>query len=214
MSRKAMSTHSLIHYLADIADPRHAKGIRHPQLSTLTIMVRAMLCGTTSLKGIARFARTHVEVLAQYIPLPRNKPPSFSTVQRLSHHVDCEQVCEQFNRWMDQYPDSETMAIDGKSITSTVTETAEGKQTFTSLVSFFGQRSHLIRQVGQLENDKRSEIDWVQELIGRLRIERSVFTLDALHCQKKRWPRLLSKATATSLPSSTTSPRCMKRSPA
>jgi hypothetical protein len=213
MSRKAMSTHSLIHYLADIADPRHAKGIRHPQLSTLTIMVRAMLCGTTSLKGIARFARTHVEVLAQYIPLPRNKPPSFSTVQRLSHHVDCEQVCEQFNRWMDQYTDSETLAIDGKSITSTVTETLEGKQTFTSLVSFFGQRSHLIRQVGKLENDQRSEIDLVQELIGQLHIERSVFTLDALHCQKKRWPRLLSKATATSLPSSRTSPRCMRRSP-
>jgi len=60
-----MSPHSLIHYLADIADPRHAKGIRHPQLSTLTIMVMAMLCGHTSLKGIARFARTHVELLAQ-----------------------------------------------------------------------------------------------------------------------------------------------------
>ena len=208
-----MSTNSLVHYLADIDDPRHAKGIRHPQLSTLTIMVMAMLCGKTGLKGIARFARTHVELLARYIPLPRNKPPSFSTIQRLSHQVDCGQVCEQFNCWMGQYTDSETMAVDGKSITSTVTETVDGKQTFTSLVSFFGQCSHLIRQVGKLENDKRSEIDLVQELIGTLRIERSVFTLDALHCQKKRWPRLLSKATATSLPSSRTSPSCMRPSP-
>ena len=184
-----MSYNSLIHYLAELEDRRHAKGLRHLQLSTLTIMVMAVLCGKTSLKGIARFARTHVEVLAQYIPLPRNKPPSFSTLQRLSHQVDCEQVCEQFNRWMEQYTDSETIAVDGKSITSTVTETAEGKQGFTSLVSFFGQRSHLIRQVGKLENDKRSEIDVVQELIGTLRIERSVFTLDALHCQKKNRDR-------------------------
>jgi hypothetical protein len=156
-----------------------------------------MLCGHTSLKGIARFARTHVELLAQYIPLPRNKPPSFSTVQRLSHQVDCGQVCEQFNRWMGQYTVSETLAVDGKSITSTVTKTVEGKQTFTSLVSFFGQRSPLIRHVGKLENDKRSEIDVVHELIGTLRIERSVFTLDALHCQKKQWPRLLPRVTAT-----------------
>ena len=207
-----MSPHSLLHYLAEIDDPRHAKGIRHPQLSTLTIMVMAMLCGKTGLKGIARFARTHVELLAQYIPLPRNKPPSFSTIQRLSHQVDCGQVCQQFNRWMGQYRAGETLAGDGKSITSTVTQTAEGKQTFTSLVSFFGQCSHLIRQVGKLENDKRSEIDVVQELIGTLRIERSVFTLDALHCQKKRWPRLLSKATATSLPSNRTSPRSMRPS--
>ena len=89
MSGAAMSTHSLIDYLAEIDDPRHAKGIRHPQLSTLAIMVMAVLCGKTSLKGIARFARTHVEVLAQYIPLPRDKAPSFSTFQRLSHQVDC-----------------------------------------------------------------------------------------------------------------------------
>jgi len=90
---------------------------------------------------------------------------------------------------MGQYTVSETLAVDGKSITSTVTKTVEGKQTFTSLVSFFGQRSQLIRHVGKLENDKRSEIDVVHELIGTLRIERSVFTLDALHCQKTQWPR-------------------------
>jgi hypothetical protein len=99
MSRKAMSANSLIHSLADTADPRHVKDIRHPQLSTLTIMVMAMLCGKTSLQGIARFTCAHLAVLAQYIRLPRNKPPSFSTVQRLSHPVDCGQVYEQFNRW-------------------------------------------------------------------------------------------------------------------
>ncbi len=192
-----MAYNSLIHYLSEIEDPRHAKGIRHPQLSSLTIMVMAMLCGKTSLKGIARFARAHVQQLAESIPLPRNKPPSFSTLQRLSHQLDFESLCEGFNRWMGQYTHSEAIAIDGKSITSTVTTNDEGKQSFTSLVSFFGQQSQLIRHVGQLENDKRSEIDLVQELIGMLQIDKAVFTLDALHCQKKRWPRLLSRAMAT-----------------
>jgi len=208
-----MAYQSLIHYLSPLSDSRHAKGKRHPQLSTLSVMVMAMLCGHSELKAMARFARTHVELLAQYIPLPRNKPPSYSTIQRTSHRVDCEQFCEQFNSWMAQYTASETLAGDGKSITSTVKDNAEGKQTFTSLVSFFGQHSHLIRQVGKLENDKRSEIDLVQELIGTLRIDKSVFTLDALHCQKKRWPRLLSKATVTSSPSSRTNPRSIRLSP-
>lgn len=209
-----MAYQSLIPYLSELNDPRHAKGKRHPQLSTLSIMVMAMLCGHTELKAMARFARTHVEQLAQVIPLPRSKPPSYSTLQRTSHQVDCEQFCSQFNRWMAQYTAGEPLAGDGKSITSTVQDTAAGKQTFTSLVSFFGQHSHLIRQVGKLENDKRSEIELVQELIGTLRIERSLFTLDALHCQKKRWPRLLIKAMATSSPSNGISPACIGPLPA
>ena len=101
-----MSYRSVVDFLAEIDDPRHPKGIRHQQLSTLTIMVMAMLCGQTALKGIARFARTHVELLGEVIPLPRNKPPSYSTLQRLSHQIDVEQLCGGFNRWMVQYPHS------------------------------------------------------------------------------------------------------------
>jgi hypothetical protein len=206
-----MAYQSLIHYLAQLDDSRHAKGIRHQQLSSLTIMVMAMLCGQSSLKGIARFARAHVELLAQHIPLPRNKPPSYSTLQRLSHQLDFEQLCEGFNRWMEQYCQAEAIAIDGKSITSTFKDGEGCRQSFTSLVSFFGQQSQWIRRVGRLENDQRSEIDLVQEMIGQLGIERSVFTLDALHCQKKRWPRLLSKAMVTSSPSRPISLSCTKR---
>ena len=184
-----MSARSLVHYLAEIYDPRQAKGIRHLQLSSLTIMVMAMLCGRTSLKGIARFGRAHVKQLAEVIPLPRNKTPSFSTFQRLSRQVDAQQLCTSFNRWMAQYRGHETIAIDGKSITSTFQASGEDKQRFTALVSFFGQQKGLISAVGKLENDKRSEIDVVRELIDTLHIERAVFTLDALHCQKKQWLR-------------------------
>lgn len=196
-----MAYHSLVHYLSELEDPRHAKGIRHVQLSSLTIMVMAMLCGRTSLKGIARFARTHVQALAEVIPLPRDKAPSYSTLQRLSQQLSIEGLGRQFNRWMQQYAQAETIAMDGKSITSTFQQKEGEKQRFTSLVSFFSHSRQLICCVGKLDNDKHSEIDLVQELIGTLRIERSVFTLDALHCQKKRWPGLLPRVTATSSPS-------------
>lgn len=207
-----MTDRSLVHYLAEIDDPRKPKGIRHLQLSNLTIMVMAMLCGRTSLRGIARFARAHVEQLAEVIPLPRNKAPSFSTFQRLSRQMEADQVCASFNRWMGQYRQGEAIAIDGKSITSTFQASGEDKQRFTALVSFFGQHSGLIGAVGRLENDKRSEIDVVRELIDTLGIERAVFTLDALHCQKKRWPRLLPRVTATASRLRAINPRGIARS--
>lgn len=202
-----MTDHSLVHYLAELDDPRHAKGVRHLQLSTLTIMVMAMLCGRTSLKGMARLARAHVQALAEVIPLPRNKAPSYSTFQRLSQQLNNESLGVHFNRWMPPYVPAETIAIDGKSITSTFQQHGQDKQRFTALVSFFGHHSHLIGCIGKLENDKRSEIDLVHELISTLRLERSVFTLDALHCQKKRWPKLLPKATATLSRSRAINPR-------
>jgi len=51
----------LIHYLEQIEDPGHKKGIRHQQLSTLIIMIMAYRSGYNSLRGMARFAKTHHE---------------------------------------------------------------------------------------------------------------------------------------------------------
>lgn len=176
---------NIITYLGRIQDPRHAKGIRHQQVSTLIIMIMAILCGHTGLRSMARFAKAHRDMLLEFIPLPRNKVPSLSTFQRITKAIDFDQVCQSFNDWMEQYIKAEKIAIDGKSINSTVTQCNDSQQNFVSLVSLFGQHSHLIWKVGLLENKKVSEIKTVQELLLTLQISKAVFTLDALHCQKK-----------------------------
>lgn len=86
---------------------------------------------------------------------------------------------------MAQYFYFDKIAIDGKSIKSTVVSSQDSHQNFVSLVSFFGQKTHLIRQVGILENKKTNEIEVVQQLFKSFQIKKVVFTLDALHCQKK-----------------------------
>lgn len=174
----------MVVFLKDIADVRQPKGKRHLQLSILVVMLMAMLCGKTSLKAIARFAKTHRATLENYIPLPRGKTPSYSTLQRTSHRLNIEEACEQFNQWMAQYQKPENIAVDGKSITSTVKNPTDSQQKFASLVSFFGQKSQLIYQIGFLESDKRSEINVAQELISKMQITKAIFTMDALHCQK------------------------------
>jgi len=115
-----METKSLVVFLNEIDDSRKAKGKRHEQLSILVIMIMSMLCGQTSLKSIARFARAHRSELIKYIPLPRDKVPSYSTIQRISHRLDASKVCGVFNSWMQQYMKPEPIAADGKSIASTV----------------------------------------------------------------------------------------------
>ena len=44
---------NLIHYLEQIDDPRKKRGIRHPQIAILIIMILAILCGYTGLRAQA-----------------------------------------------------------------------------------------------------------------------------------------------------------------
>ena len=58
-------------------------------------------------------------------------------------------------------------------------------QNFVSIVSVFAEKRGLVLGLTKLENKKSSEISTVQNLIAVLDIQDVVFSLDALHCQKK-----------------------------
>ncbi|NJO17170.1 MAG: transposase family protein [Thioploca sp.] len=143
-----MEPKSLVIFRDEMEDTRKAKGKRHSQRSILVLMIMAMLGGKTSLKAIARFAKTHRVKLAECIPLPRGKAPSSSTFQRLSRSWVAHPVCESFNRWMAPYQKPEATAVDGKSITSTVNHATDRDPSFVSLVSLFGQPRQLLYQIG------------------------------------------------------------------
>jgi hypothetical protein len=175
---------SLIPYLNTLSDSRKAKGIRHQQTPTLIIMIMSMMCGYTSFHAMARFAKHHKTLLANQIPLPRGKAPCASTFLRLSHRLDVQELCKAFNQWMLNHYKPELIAIDGKSINSTVSHCHDSEQSFASLVSFFGHQSHLVLRVGTLENSTQSEIHQVQALLSLFEVEKAIFTLDALHTQK------------------------------
>ncbi|MDD2814992.1 MAG: ISAs1 family transposase [Thiotrichaceae bacterium] len=132
------------------------------------------------------FANFNHPLLANQIPLPRGKAPCASTFLRLSNRLDVQELCEAFNQWMLNHYKPELIAIDGKSINSTVTHCHDAEQNFVSLVSFFGHQSHLVLQLGTLENSKQSEIHQVQALLSLFQVEKAIFTLDALHTQKKQ----------------------------
>ena len=120
---------SLIPYLNTLSDSRKAKGIRHQQTPSLVIMIMSMMCGYTSFNAMARFAKNHRVLLASQIPLPRGKVPGISTFRRLSNCLDIQELCQAFNQWMLSYYKPELIAIDGKSINSTVNHCHDAEQT-------------------------------------------------------------------------------------
>lgn len=79
----------------------------------------------------------HRDDLAEVMPL--GKAPSSST--RLSRAINFDQICKAFNEWMMQYFKEENIAIDGKSINSTVSSCHDSK--FCEFSIFFRSKSNL-----------------------------------------------------------------------
>ena len=77
------------------------------------------------------------------------------------------------------------ISLDGKAIRGTVTHSNDSLQNFLSLVSVFATKQKQVLSAGKINSKKESEIPKVVELIEMLDLEGVIFTIDALHCQKK-----------------------------
>ena len=80
------------------------------------------------------------------------------------------------------------MAGDGQSLRSTVRDAHGASQSFTSLVSFYCQRTGLTLAVQDYTDKRTGELCVVRELLAGLQDRGVVLLLDALHAQKKRPP--------------------------
>ena len=80
----------------------------------------------------------------------------------------------------------DTKSADGKAIGGTVSNYNTDFQNFIILVTIFSSQRGIVLHCGKIESKKESEIPKIQELIKALDVENELFTLDALHCQKKR----------------------------
>jgi hypothetical protein len=80
------------------------------------------------------------------------------------------------------------MAIDGKTIKSTLVGGNTSYQYFVSMVSVYSHERGWVVRDKVMENQQESEISVVEELIQELSGSHVVITANALHCQKKPSP--------------------------
>ena len=71
---------SLLQALAQIPDPRAARGRRHPLAAILTLAVTAMLADARSLYAIAQWGRLQSAETVRALGFTRSKTPTVSTL--------------------------------------------------------------------------------------------------------------------------------------
>jgi hypothetical protein len=179
---------NLIESFSQIKDFRRAEGKRYPLIPMLIIVIMSIICGRPRYREIAKFADANKEEFCKFFGLKRNHMPSHVTFREIIAKTDFQQVCQAFEKWAKDYvpvQKGDWCSIDGKAIRSTVSDYDKSYQNFVSLISVFAHKQGQVIGVASLYNGKSSEIPAVEQLIRMLGLEGIVFSMDALHCQKK-----------------------------
>jgi predicted transposase YbfD/YdcC len=178
---------SIIDYLKEVPDPRGAQGSRDDLWQILLIIIMGIMSGYKGYRGLDRFVERHRRTLIKLLALKQGTVPSYSTLRRMMIDVDYAKLISAFNSWVQEQPMARGAAIagDGKSLRNTVSNAENNQQNFISMVSLFSQQQGVVVAAAIMENKKESEICVIQQLLSQLNLENHVFTMDALHCQKK-----------------------------
>jgi len=163
---------NLLAAIKAVPDHRHPRGIRHPKRLILTIILLGSCAGYWGYKPLVEFTKNHRSTLIKILGLsPEIRFPSDSTFRNIIHSLDFEVIAVLFNVWSQQtlpLARGELMAIDGKSIKSTLVGGNSSYQNFVSMVSVYSHERGWVVRHKVMENHHGSEIEVVGELVKEL----------------------------------------------
>lgn len=182
--------------LDTLDDPRRGQGKRHRQGLVLLIVLLATISGYLGYRAIEDFlAKHHAQLLTLFQP-DKGRIPSYSTVRRVLMGVDFQQFTQIYKNWIVHHLPRQRdsagehwMSVDGKSLRGTA------RPDYVHLVSIFSSFDKVVLDTGKVDR-KSNEIPLVQRMIAESDLKEVIYTIDALHCQKKR-PRSLSTLAMT-----------------
>jgi predicted transposase YbfD/YdcC len=177
----------LIQVLAEIPDPRQARGKRYPLGAVLALTCAAMLCGYRSYSAIAEWGRNYGTALLQALGFTGTRAPCAATLYLLFRRLDCERLETALGQWAEAVlaaaPPApgrgEGLSLDGKTLRGSHKQGAPGAH----LLSALSQRLGLT--VAQTAVDeKTNEITAMQTVLEKLLLAGRVVTVDALLTQR------------------------------
>lgn len=175
-------------FFSALKDPRRRQGQRHQFNDILTIVVMAILTGEQGFRGFHRFADSNAEELTTVMGL-KHGVPRYNTIRSAMLAIEEAVLVKEFIKWTKGYlPEiaiDEFVALDGKAVRATTRGGNTARQNFVSVVNAFGHKSGVVYGMQPFENGKSGEAEALRQLVKKLGVKEVVFTIDALHAQKK-----------------------------
>lgn len=169
----------LVQTLRGIADPRRARGIRHPLESVLALAVMGCLSGMRTYEAIAEWASDVPKDVLKRFRCWCHRAPSEPTFRRVLSSVNASEVDKKVSAWLAKQGLLDAVALDGK----TLRGSGHGEEEAWHLLSAVTHEGGLV--VAQESVDtKTNEIKVTKPLLEDLDIKGSTVTADAMHTQR------------------------------
>ena len=185
---RSLSCH-LLDILAEVPDPRHKKGKRHPLVSILALIVIGLMSNHKGYTSIATWARNQPE-LAKALGFRSPKTPCAATIHNLLKRLDVVSLEASLTKWvfskLENFQVLKTKSLEGVAI--------DGKELCGSKNPETGYRTHLLSAVSHelaitltqcAVSEKTNEIPISTELLKAFDVVGKVVTTDALLTQRK-----------------------------
>ena len=178
----------LLNILAEVPDPRHKKGKRHPLESILALIVIGLMSNHKGYTSIATWARNQPE-LAKALGFRSPKTPCAATIHNLLKRLDVVSLEASLTKWvfskLEDFQVLKTNGLEGVAI--------DGKELCGSENPETGYRTHLLSAVchelgitltQSAVSGKTNEIPISTQLLKAFDVVGKVLTTDALLTQK------------------------------
>jgi hypothetical protein len=133
-----------------------------------------IISGCRSYYALEDFGVRHYQAVSEQLGLTVTRLPSDTTFRRVLQQLDFQTLAQQFEQWVSStytLGPGEWVAVDGKSIKSTVTEPGAAYQNFISLVSLYSSQQGIVLKSQQFESKHNSELKVVQTMLETLNLE-------------------------------------------
>jgi len=184
MSQSLLPTLSIVHYFANVTDPRLRRRRRHKLIDIIVIAICGTICGCKTWGEIAIYGRQKKAWLQTFLELP-NGIPSTDTFRRLFTRIKPAAFQACFRSWMQALAETlgvKQIAIDGKTLRRSH-DRGLG-QSPLHVVSAWATANQLT--LGQAAvSDKSNEITAIPQLLELLDLSGAIVTIDAMGCQKE-----------------------------
>jgi hypothetical protein len=176
-----------------IKDFRRKQGQRYELSYTLLFIVLAILSNATGYRTIAIYIEAHLKTLKELFKIEWKRAPSYVQIRTILLGISIEQIEDSFRRYSTKNTLEELdkkgqkrlyIAMDGKTLRGSI-DRFEDQRALHQISAFDLDHDIILAHIDVSE--KSNEIPAVQTLIKQLGLKDVLYTLDALHCQKKRF---------------------------
>lgn len=179
-------------YFEQIKDNRRKQGQRYQLSCILFFTVLSLLSNASSYRMTEVFIKAHLNTLKKLFHLQWKRAPSYGQLRNILLGTSSVQVEKAFRQYSEKMrteaPQSDKkrlyIALDGKTLRGSIDRFEDHKALHQ--ISAFDIEQDII--LGHIDvNEKSNEIGAVQTLLQQLNLKGALYTLDAMHCQKKRF---------------------------